>query len=93
MVSNVYIGNKVPNIYILAVISQVERGETEINLMARGRAISSAVDVLELLKSKYLKDRVSVLGTDFYTEDIGEADITYKVSVISIKINIGELDG
>ena len=52
MNSTVYVGNKGVMNYVLAVITQfnTEKAE-EVRIKARGRAISRAVDVEELLKN------------------------------------------
>ena len=45
----VYIGNKPVMNYVLAVVTQMNSGVTEVILKARGRAISRAVDVAEIV--------------------------------------------
>lgn len=43
--------------YVLAVVTQLNKKETEnVVIKARGRAISRAVDVAEIVKNKFVND-------------------------------------
>ncbi|MGZ7096546.1 MAG: DNA-binding protein Alba, partial [Methanobacterium sp.] len=50
----VYIGTKPVMNYVLAVVTQMNNGSSEVMLKARGRAISRAVDVAEIVRNKFL---------------------------------------
>jgi DNA-binding protein len=53
----VFIGNKPPMNYVLAIITSLsESNAKEITLKARGRAITTAVDVAEISRSRFIKD-------------------------------------
>ncbi len=52
----VYIGNKPVMNYVLAVVTQMNTGIPEVLLKARGRAISRAVDVAEIVKNRFITD-------------------------------------
>ena len=52
----VYIGNKPVMNYVLAVVTQMNSGVTEVILKARGRAISRAVDVAEIVRNRFISD-------------------------------------
>jgi DNA-binding protein Alba len=53
----VFVGNKPPMSYVLAMITAFSSGiEKEITLKARGQAITTAVDVAEITRSRFLKD-------------------------------------
>lgn len=53
----VYVGRKPPMSYVLAVITSLSSSNTEkITLKARGRAISTAVDVAEIARRRFIKD-------------------------------------
>ena len=52
----VYIGTKPVMNYVLAVVTQMNNGTSEVLLKARGRAISRAVDVAEIVRNKFLLD-------------------------------------
>jgi DNA-binding protein len=52
----VYIGRKPVMNYCLAVMNSLERGGNIVALKARGRAISTAVDVAEVMRNQFIKD-------------------------------------
>jgi len=86
----IYIGNKGVMNYVLAVITQINNENTntnEIRLKARGRAISKAVDVEEMLKNKFmpeLKLKEVIFGTEEVENNEGR---TVNVSTIEIVLS------
>ena len=52
----IYIGKKATMNYVLAVVSQINGGCDDVCIKARGRAISRAVDVAEIVKNRFVKD-------------------------------------
>lgn len=53
----IFVGSKPPMNYVLAVITGLSASNAkEIVLKARGRAITTAVDVAEIARSRFLKD-------------------------------------
>jgi len=53
----VYVGRKPTMSYVLAVITQFsDVGAKEVSIKARGRSISRAVDVAEVVRNKFLSD-------------------------------------
>jgi DNA-binding protein len=53
----VFIGSKTPMEYVLAVITRLSASDAkEVVLKARGQAITTAVDVAEITRSRFLKD-------------------------------------
>lgn len=52
----VLIGQKPAMNYVLACITLFHGGTNEINVKARGRAISRAVDVVEIVRRRFLPD-------------------------------------
>lgn len=72
--------------YVLAVITAFKENPEEVIIKARGRAISTAVDVAEVTKNSYLSDVTNTvtLGTEkLETEEGG----TRNVSTIEIKLS------
>ena len=66
----VYVGNKPPMNYVMAVITAFNMGNgTEVTLKARGRAISTAVDVAEITRNRFFKD-LKVHAISIGTEEI-----------------------
>jgi DNA-binding protein len=64
----VFIGSKPPMDYVLAVITRLSASNAkEVILKARGQAITTAVDVAEITRRRFLKDlKVSkvAIGTE-----------------------------
>ena len=53
----IFVGNKPPMSYVLAIITAFSSGTAkEITLKARGQAITTAVDVAEITRNRFLKD-------------------------------------
>jgi DNA-binding protein len=53
----VFIGSKPPMNYVLAIITSLSASNAkEITLKARGRAITTAVDVAEITRNRFIKD-------------------------------------
>ncbi len=53
----IFIGNKPAMSYVLAIITSLTASNAkEITLKARGRAITTAVDVAEIARNRFLKD-------------------------------------
>ena len=53
----VFIGRKTPMDYVLAVITRLSAGNAkEVILKARGQAITTAVDVAEISRRRFLKN-------------------------------------
>ena len=82
----VFIGNKPPMNYVLAVVTQFHGGSKSVHVKARGRAISRAVDVAEIVKNRFIED-VKVAKIDISTETIkGENSEDINVSAIDIEL-------
>lgn len=81
----VYIGIKPVMNYVLAVVTQFNNGASEVAVKARGKAISRAVDVVEVAKNRFLegaKVKDIKIGTEKIATDRGESN----VSIIEIAI-------
>ena len=81
----VYVGSKPILAYVTAVVTSLSKSDN-VKVMARGRAISSAVDVVEGTKRSFLTDIV-IDGIDIGTERLGEAGAERNVSTISIQLS------
>jgi len=82
----VFIGKKPSMSYVLAVVTQFSDGQSEIHIKARGKAISKAVDVAEIVKNKFLQD-VRVEDVKIGTEEI-ESENKDKTNVSTIEITL-----
>jgi archaea-specific DNA-binding protein len=53
----IFVGNKPPMSYVLAIITAFSGGNTkEATLKARGQAITTAVDVAEITRNRFIKE-------------------------------------
>lgn len=85
--NTVFIGRKPILNYVLACLTLLKSGESEVFLKARGRSISTAVDVVEVTKNRFVNDLKIVdisIGTDRLTSP--DRDQPTNVSSIEIKI-------
>jgi len=87
----VLIGSKPVMNYVVACITFFNSGTNEITVKARGRAISRAVDCVELLRRAFVKD-LTVKEIKIGTEEIERFE-GKKVNVSTIDILIGKQDG
>src|SRR4030067_3690415 len=60
----IFVGNKPPMSYVLAIITAFSGGNTkEATLKARGQAITTAVDVAEITRNRFIKElKVTKIG-------------------------------
>ncbi len=84
--NTVYVGSKPAMSYVLAVVTQFSEGHETVHVKARGKAISRAVDVAEIVRDRFVEDAeiddISI-GTDEIETDEGD-----KLNVSSIQINL-----
>ena len=69
--------------YVLACITIFHEGTKEISLRARGRAISKAVDVAEVVRRRFMPN-VKVKEINIGTEEMTQENKTVNVSTIEI---------
>jgi DNA-binding protein len=85
----VFIGNKPPMSYVMAVITAMSSGTlNEITLKARGKAITTAVDVAEITTNRFMKDlKVTAIGIGTEEMPPREGDTRSRmVSTMEIKL-------
>ncbi|MFQ6068719.1 MAG: DNA-binding protein Alba [Candidatus Bathyarchaeia archaeon] len=86
--NSVMIGRKPVMNYVLACITLFHGGAKEVNIKARGRAISRAVDVVEVIGRRFLPDvKISKIGIG--TEQVApreEGGTPLNVSTIEITL-------
>ncbi len=82
----VFIGSKPVMSYVLACITQLNEGNQDLILKARGRAISRAVDTAEIIRNRFVQDAV-IKDISISTEQIERSEGgTANVSAIEITI-------
>ena len=82
----ILIGKKPVMAYATAVMMHFQSGAKELTVKARGRAISRAVDVIEVVRRRFFGGKLAVKEIAIGTEVLGEAADTRNVSSIEIKI-------
>lgn len=81
----IFVGSKPIMAYVTAIVTSFQSVDS-VNIMARGRAISSAVDVVEVTKRSFIND-ITVDDIKIGTEKLGEAGAERNVSTIMIKLS------
>jgi DNA-binding protein len=84
----VLIGRKPVMNYVVACITFFNAGEKQVVVKARGRAISRAVDTVELLRHSFVKD-LQVKNIDIGTEELVRAE-GRKSNVSTIEITVAK---
>jgi len=82
------VGDKPIMNYVLATVTQFNEGAKEVVVKARGRAISRAVDVVEVTRNRFLRALVVGdirIGTEELQSEKGEK---VKVSFIEISLKL-----
>jgi len=82
----VFIGKKPVMNYVVACLTFFNSGAKKVTVKARGRAISRAVDTVELLRRAFVKD-VQLHGIAISTEEISRAE-GQKSNVSAIEISL-----
>jgi DNA-binding protein len=85
----IFVGNKPPMSYVLAIITAFSGNQKEVTLKARGQAITTTVDVAEITRNRFLKDlKVTkiAIGTAEMPPREGESK-SRMVSTIEITLN------
>jgi len=84
--TTVLVGKKPLMNYVLACLTTLQAGTNEVVIKARGRAISRAVDVVQILKNRFYKD-LKVKNIQIGTEQVqSQTGQTLNVSTIEITI-------
>ncbi|MFH0817093.1 MAG: DNA-binding protein Alba [Candidatus Micrarchaeota archaeon] len=84
--NTVYIGKKGIMSYVLAVVTQFNGGAPEVSVKARGKIISRAVDVAEIVRNRFMPE-VKIKGINISTEELMSEDGSKaKVSAIEIML-------
>ena len=95
----VFVGSKPVMNYVLAVVqsflilessprTQFNNGHKDVHVEARGRAISRAVDVAEIVRKRFLSE-LKIDNIDIGTEELKSKE-NENVNVSTIKISLGK---
>jgi len=84
----IYVGNKPPMSYVLAVVTQFNSGSTDVVIKARGRAISRAVDAAEITRNRFVTDakiKEIRIGTEAITNEEGRTSNVSSIEIVLTK--------
>jgi archaea-specific DNA-binding protein len=85
--NTIYVGKKPTMAYVLACLTQIQNGSDGITVKARGKSISRAVDVAQILTKRFATD-IKIAGIAINTEQV-KSNITGGMSnVSSIEIKL-----
>jgi len=85
--NTVFIGKKGVMSYVLAVVTQFNNGANEVIIKARGKAISRAVDVAEVVRQRFMPE-AQVKDISISTEELqSEEGGMVKVSAMEITLS------
>jgi DNA-binding protein len=85
--NTVLIGKKPLMAYCTAIVMQANTGGGDISVKARGRAISKAVDVVEVCRRRFFEGKLEITDVQIGTETIAsEGEQSRNVSTIEIKL-------
>ncbi len=82
--SVVLIGSKPLMQYVVTTILQFNRGFRRVVIKARGKNISKAVDVAEIVRLRFLQDEIAIKDVKIGSERLGEPGKERLVSTIEI---------
>ncbi len=80
----VFIGKKPLMAYATAVMMHFNAGQNHLTVKARGKSISHAVDVVEVVRRRFFQGKLSVKEVRIGSEVLGEEGETRNVSTIEI---------
>jgi archaea-specific DNA-binding protein len=85
--NSVLIGKKPVLNYVLACITFFHGGAKEVSIKARGKSISRAIDVAEVVRRRFLPD-VKVKSVSIGTDQMQHEDSDQTTNVSSIEITL-----
>ena len=80
----VFIGKKPLMAYATAVMMHFNAGQNHLTVKARGKSISHAVDVVEVVRRRFFQGKLQVKEVRIGSEVLGEEGETRNVSTIEI---------
>ena len=82
----ILIGKKPIMAYATAVMMHFQSGTKVLTVKARGRAISTAVDVVEVVRRRFFAGKLAIKEISIGTQVLGEGSDTRNVSTIELKL-------
>lgn len=88
-VNAILIGKKPVMNYVLAALTLLQSGENEVCIKARGRAISRAVDVAEIVRRRFIQD-IKIKDIKIGTEQLSSEEGGVPTNVSTIEITLAK---
>lgn len=86
--NTVFVGKRESMAYVLAVVTQFNQNHGDIHLRARGKSISKAVDVAEIVKNRFVQDAI-IKDIKIGTEVL-QTESNQKINVSTIDLTLGK---
>ena len=87
--NTIYVGKKRVMNYVLACMTVLQSGSDTVSIKARGRSISTAVDVAQILTRRFTQG-VTVKSISIATEKVPNRETNELSNVSSIEIEMGK---
>ena len=87
--NTIYVGKKRVMNYVLACMTILQNGSDTVTIKARGRSISAAVDVAQILTRRFTQG-ISVKSISIATEEVPNRESNEMSNVSSIEIEMGK---
>ncbi|MEE9586135.1 MAG: DNA-binding protein Alba [Nitrososphaerales archaeon] len=87
--NTVLIGQKPVMNYVLAGLTLIQNGSDSVSLKARGRAISKAVDVAQIITKRFATE-IDIKNIEINTEVVESRETGKPSNVSSIEIQLGK---
>ena len=84
----IYVGKKETMAYVLAVVTQFNSGLSEVHIKARGKSITAAVDISQIVKNRFmpgLQIKSVTLGTEELTSEDGRQTKVSSMDILLVK--------
>ena len=87
--NTIYVGKKRVMNYVLACMTVLQSGSDTVSIKARGRSISTAVDVSQILSRRFTQG-ITVKSISIATEQVPNRETNELSNVSSIEIEMGK---
>ena len=81
----VRVGNKPVMNYVMACVTLLNSGISEIIIRARGNTITKAVDIAEMLRRSFIRD-LTIISIKVGSEDVQGREEVFSISTIEIAL-------
>ena len=87
--NTIFVGKKPVMAYVLACLTIIQNGADSVIVKARGRAISKAVDVAQIMTKRFLTD-INISRINISTEQVKSTETGNLNNVSSIEIQLSK---